>query len=218
MSNNCTLCNSNEVESYISNLRGKDYFICKNCYLIFMEPNQHLDLNIQKTRYDFHKNGIQDEGYVKFLNTCIEPTIPLLKKFFSSSKDIGLDYGAGPEPTLFKILERYGFSIENYDPIYNDFILEKNYGFIFSTEVWEHFSKPFLEITKINNLLNTDGILSVMTSTWNESIDFKNWHYSNDDTHISFYHKKSMEWIAKFFSWKILANPVANVWIFQNSI
>jgi hypothetical protein len=213
---NCTLCNSTKIETYILNLRGKNYFICKNCNLIFMDPDQHLNFGEQKIRYNFHQNSIQDIGYVKFLNSCIQPTIPFLEKYLEFNHEIGLDYGSGPEPTLFRILEKYGYKMENFDPIYNDFVLDKTYSYIFSTEVWEHFSNPFLEISKIKNLLKRNGILSIMTSTWNEDIDFKTWHYSNDDTHVSFYHKKSMEWIVEFFQWKVLKNPASNVWIFQN--
>jgi hypothetical protein len=50
-----------------------------------------------------------------------------------------------------------------------------------------------------------------MTSTFHEGIQFEDWYYKNDQTHLFFYHRNSLEWIAKqydFASWKLDANLI----------
>jgi hypothetical protein len=57
----------------------------------------------EKSRYDTHNNDPKDVRYRQFLSQLSEP---LLKKI--SDNSFGLDFGAGPGPTLSLMLEDYG--------------------------------------------------------------------------------------------------------------
>ena len=195
---NCPLCKNNNLED-IQSLDQKQYFKCLNCYLIFQEKNFHLSKIEEKKRYKFHQNSIEDKDYVKFLNQAISPSLKYL-----NSKMVGLDFGCGPSPTLSKILEIKNINCLNYDLYFYPEFPKNKFDFIFSTECFEHFRSPNQEINKILSLLNKSGLLIVMTSMWNENIDFKNWYYIKDPTHIAFYHKKTFELITNRYSLEIL--------------
>ena len=38
-----------------------------------------------------------------------------------------------------------------------------------------------------------------MTNIYNENIDFHNWDYKNDLTHVFIYYKKTIQWIKEEF-------------------
>lgn len=216
MDQSCILCSSMDVELYIANLRSKNYFKCNNCFLIFVDTKFHLNFSEQKLRYDFHENSIDNPGYVSFLKKCINPTLPYIWKLGKNSDLQGLDFGSGPSPTLSEILSQNNLKVDNYDPIYFKEFPTKKYDFIFSTEVWEHFHEPLVEIQKIKNLLKPSAVVSVMTSTWNDGTDFETWYYPKDETHVCFYHEKTFSKIGEIFNFEILENPMDSIWIFQN--
>ncbi|PJE03398.1 MAG: hypothetical protein CK427_05165 [Leptospira sp.] len=212
----CPLCNSGDIELFTANLRERDYYKCNHCYLVFMDAKFHLDLSQQKLRYDLHENTILNQGYVSFLKKCINPSLPYLQKLKNQKEVRGLDYGSGPNPTLSKILSELDYQVDDYDPIYQKNLRFQKYDFIYSTEVWEHFREPAHDVQKVKNLLKPEGILSVMTYTWDETIDFTSWHYAKDETHTSFFHKKTFNKVQELFHFKLLENPLSSVWIFEN--
>ena len=59
----------------------------------------------------------------------------------------------------------------------------------------EHFSAPKREFIELASLLKPGGKLYCKTSLYSEKIDFDNWYYKNDVTHIFFYTSKSLQWI-----------------------
>lgn len=231
----CPLCQSqsDRIIGIGSDALRRDLYRCLHCFLVFIPPNQQLNLSLQKTRYDFHENTIENAGYVGFLNRAIKPALSWLK-----ASGRGLDYGSGPGSesegsVLARILEAKGFSMDSYDPIYRPDGIEifprvggvgsfsrleggeSGYDFIFSTEVWEHFTDPASSLQSIANLLKFNGILVVMTSPWSEKTAFESWHYAKDDTHVCFYHANTMEWIAQNWGWEIIERPLEAVWIFR---
>ena len=223
----CPLCESFHFHEGSIDALGRQIFICDLCYLAYVDAKYHLTFEEQKKRYDRHEN-YETEGYVNFLNQCIQPTLPFLTK---NNKICGLDYGSGPatfsksepyESVLAKILRRdYGIRTFCYDPIYSPILEITNlsfghpFDFLFSTEVWEHFTEIKETIRHIHSLVKVGGIISVMTSPWKENTEFSEWYYARDETHVVFYHKKTMEWISEKFSWKLVARPIESVWIFQ---
>lgn len=222
----CPLCSTEHVGFYSLDPLGRDVLHCPTCYLNFVNPTSFLSLEDQKSRYDFHQNTLESSGYIDFLNRCILPTLPFLEKGWS-----GLDYGSGPgsEPdglqggSVLSILMKrdHGMFVDCYDPVYSPKTPgmkweEKNiYDFVFSTEVWEHFTEPEADIRIIQDILKPRGVLAVMTTSWDENTDFSRWHYAKDDTHVCFYHGKTMEWIALNFKFIILYTNNKNVWVFQ---
>ena len=100
-------------------------------------------------------------------------------------------------------MEKKGFQIDLYDPYFypNKKVFNNKYEFITCTEAAEHFYNPLAEFNKMNEILNKGGILAVMTSLYDDSIDFESWYYRRDPTHVIFYKEKTFNIIAKQRNW-----------------
>ncbi|MBS3808501.1 MAG: methyltransferase domain-containing protein, partial [Bacteroidales bacterium] len=71
-------------------------------------------------------------------------------------------------------------------------------------EVAEHFHHPRKEFNRLRNLLKPGGRLYCMTEIYQPDIPFQSWNYKNDETHVIFYHRKALEWIARHLSFSNL--------------
>jgi SAM-dependent methyltransferase len=192
----CILCQSSGIVKYHLN-RLYSYWKCKNCDLVFVSPEERLTAAKEKKRYDQHENDPGDEDYRNFLSQLF---IPLNKQLKPDS--YGLDYGAGPGPTLSVMLEEAGHSMNIYDPFYakEPSVLEDNYDFITSTETVEHFYNPAAEFEELWPMLKPGGYFGIMTLLRPEDQPFPEWHYTHDETHVSFYSKQTFRWIARWLN------------------
>ncbi len=206
----CPLCFNKESFVVVEGPDSRMYRECKKCSLIFTESRFLPSKESERKRYLTHNNGIQYKGYINFLNQAIEPALPLL-----TNKMQGLDFGCGPEPTLSVLLEKKGFSCDNYDPFFFPEMPGDAYDFVFATECFEHFFFPEKEIQRIKNLLKPEGILIVMTETWKSAEAFKTWYYPKDFTHVSFYHNQTFDFIAAKFGFKAIESNKERVMILQ---
>ena len=202
---NCPLCGFDNIFKYFEKTeknRGiKIYFQCKRCELVFLDPGFHLLPEEEKSIYDFHENGPENEGYVRFLKKL---AVPLALKL--RNKSTGLDFGCGPGPTMSFILENNDFEVSNYDPYYypDKNLLKNKYDFVTCTEVVEHFYQPKKEFLLFNSLLKEDSsYLGIMTQMLPQGTDFKNWWYHRDPTHVSIYSLKTFLWISEWMGWKM---------------
>ena len=167
-----------------------------------MDENDRLGADDEKKRYSFHQNSIDDEGYVTFLGRVIEP----MMKYLSEGMK-GLDYGCGQNPVLAQIIKDKGFECDFYDPFFfPQCNFEGKYDFIFATECFEHFFNPCHELDKICTMLNSDGILGIMTEFLPQNTDFADWYYKNDPTHVCFFDGKSINFICEKYNFKELYN------------
>jgi SAM-dependent methyltransferase len=192
---NCGLCQS----SYFTKINGADernYYLCGNCSLISVSKYNFISHSKEREIYLTHNNGIDQPGYVEFLNRAVKPALKYLTKTMT-----GLDYGCGYAPTLSEILARQGYKCENYDPFFVPNDLDLKYDFIFSTEVFEHFCRPEIEMRKITELLKPGGILIIMTERWQSLKQFNNWYYTRDPSHIVFYNKNTFKFISNKFGY-----------------
>ncbi|MFO7828547.1 MAG: methyltransferase domain-containing protein, partial [Bacteroidales bacterium] len=55
----------------------------------------------------------------------------------------------------------------------------------------------------ITSHLKENGYLIMMTQLWKGLERFHLWHYPNDDTHVTFYHKDTIRFIAENFGLEI---------------
>jgi hypothetical protein len=115
------------------------------------------------------------------------------------------------------MLEKKGYVISLYDPYFwpDKEPLKRKYDFISATEVLEHLCEPAKELTLLQNLIRPGGILVVMTLFFTEATDFSTWYYRRDPTHIGFYSSLTLEWIAKFFDFKLFEIFGERIAVFQ---
>lgn len=178
-----------------------------------MDATDRLHPDEEKKRYSFHQNNINDAGYVAFLNRVIEPSMQYISKGMK-----GLDYGCGPNPVLAQLVGEKGVECLYYDPFFfPECNLDTKFDFIFATECFEHFFSPADELRKICNMLNTDGILGIMTEMKDDGIDFDSWYYKNDPTHVCFYSNESINYICHTYNFKQLFNDNHRVIILRKS-
>ncbi len=184
---------------------------CSVCDLVFVPKGFHLDAAGQKARYLTHNNDPEDVGYRDFLSRLLEPLRPKLTPGAE-----GLDFGAGPGPALAIMMREEGFRVRLYDPFFHPdaSALERRYDFVVCTETAEHLANPMREFETLDHVLRPAGWLGVMTGMLESWDDFAEWYYHRDPTHICFYSKTTMEWIAGRFSWDVHF-PRPNVALFQ---
>jgi len=190
MKSNCPLCGDKSLK------KNKDYlnhfFLCPTCKGIFREPNQFLNAVEEKKRYLHHRNDMEDTGYYKF----VLPIIDQVKLHFPEG-GFGLDFGCGHTPVLSNYLERSGYKVSVYDPIFHNdkSVLDQSYDFIVCCEVIEHFFHPSEEFRKLFNILKPQGKLICKTHLFEKGIDFDTWYYKNDPSHVFIYQNDTMNWI-----------------------
>jgi len=189
-SQRCLLCDSRA--NLFARFNGKKYFQCRNCRSVMLDPAEHPSLLEEKMRYDKHINNIEDPGYRNF----IRPLVEAVEKDCAVEGE-GLDFGAGPGPVAAAMLGEKGYQVTLYDIFYHpdETVLSKSYDFIICSEVIEHFRSPADEFRKLRRLLRPNGWLYCMTEMYTEEVDFKNWPYKNDPTHLFFYHSFAFKWI-----------------------
>ncbi len=194
MKNYCPLCNSDSEIFY--QFKKRLYYQCNNCSGIFVDKNLIPNKEAEIKRYKEHKNDVNDENYQQFVSPI---TSAIMRDF--SQEDKGLDFGAGTGPVISKVLKDNNFKISLYDPLFHNYpnILESQYNYIACCEVIEHFHNPPKEFNLLKKLLLENGKLYCMTSLYDKSIDFHNWNYKNDLTHVFIYHENTIHWIKKHF-------------------
>ena len=195
----CPICSGTNVFSF--QLIGSiEYFRCKTCLGLFTDPKSRLSPEKEKERYSLHNNDVDDPEYRKFLSKLFDPLIKKLKK-----ESRGLDYGCGPGPALASMLREEGFSVDIYDPYFfpDESYRDKVYDFITCTEAAEHFYEPQKEFNKLDRVLANKGILGVMTNFYEDTINFEDWYYRKDPTHVVFYAVKTLQCIAEERSWEV---------------
>ncbi len=206
----CPLCDEKNNLETLTGTTHRRYIRCRRCELIFVNPIDLISNAEEKKRYLEHNNGIQFPGYVAFLNWAVKPALTFLLPDMKR-----LDYGCGPAPTLSILLERQGFSCDNYDPFFFPELPQSTYDFIFATECFEHFYYPKAELKRICALLKPGGFLIVMTEPWPSVEAFRNWYYINDVTHVSFYHTATFEFICREYGFMMHETDNSRVFILE---
>src|SRR6056297_2060745 len=183
----CPLCGA-EGEIFYRN----KFFKCPVCQGIFMDKDRLPTPAEEKKRYETHNNDITDPRYRNFVS-------PITSSIFEyhSPADKGLDFGAGTGPVISAVLQENGYNITPYDPFFENKpeLLTDAYDYIVCCEVAEHFHDPAQEFLGLKKLLKKDGHLYIMTELYKENIDFENWHYKDDPTHVFIYQEKTFHYI-----------------------
>lgn len=189
----CPLCAATETAAYYED-RVRPYRQCSHCQLVFVPPSHHLSAAAEKAEYDLHENAVDDPAYRGFLSRLAEP---LLHRIPANSS--GLDFGCGPAAALADILRSAGHSVCTYDIYYQPqrSVLQGEYDFISATEVIEHLAQPAAVLDQLWALLRRGGTLGLMTKLLIDRDHFAAWHYIRDPTHIAFYSRGTLQWLAQ---------------------
>lgn len=212
---NCPLCNHKNAELFFERTDPRyglrTYYHCSQCDLRFMDPQQHFNRCQEKERYDSHDNNPEDPRYLDFLNRLAQPVLNQLDQ-----PSEGLDVGSGPGPAMHHLFEPHGHTLQHYDPFYaNDkSLLQEQYDFVTCSETAEHFCEPAKEFQLLKNILNVGGWLGVMTYMIDPDIDFSDWWYPRDLTHVSFYSRDTFQWLSDWLQMDVVF-PGPNVVLFQ---
>lgn len=190
----CTLCGSGTKP--FCRVRDRHYFDCGECRAIIMDPGFYVSEEEEIYRYKTHDNDVEDPRYQNFVSPLVGA---VMEKHPTSSS--GLDYGSGTGPVAAKLLRDAGYDITTYDPFFErkPEAFQNEYDFIISSEVIEHFHKPAKEFRLLKALLKPGGYLFCMTLRYSDDIDFENWHYMYDETHVIFYRSETAAWIQANF-------------------
>ncbi len=188
----CPLCKKKDIKTFHQDQR-RTFFVCQYCRLVFVSPTQYLSEDDEKSAYDHHQNSPADSNYRKFLSRLFYPLQDRL-----ASNCHGLDFGAGPGPTLSVMFEEIGHTVALYDHFYahDPVVLQQSYDFITATEVVEHLHDPATVLPQLWTLLKPGGHLGLMTKLVRDQHAFATWHYKNDLTHVCFFSKFTFEWLA----------------------
>lgn len=174
---------------------------CRRCALVWLDPAQRPSLDEELTEYRLHNNDPNDPRYRRHLAKL---TDPLTQGMFDGAE--GLDFGSGPGPAIKPMLEERGFRVTNYDPNFAPdaaAIFERKFDFISCTETAEHFHDPAMEFETFSALIEPGGRIGLMTRLRTDDIDFPNWFYIRENSHVTFYAPDTMQWIAARFRWRV---------------
>lgn len=205
----CPLCGLAGAAPFAS-AHNRRFFRCAACGLTFADRAGFPNAEAEEARYRLHENRADDPGYISFLGRVVEQ---IASDFERGAK--GLDYGSGPNPVLAQILRERGFDITVYDRF---FAPPKppagtRFDFVTCVETAEHFHEPATEFAAIAAMLEPGGMLVVSTELLDDDTRFADWHYVRDFTHVCFYKRETMEWIAGRFGWRA-KYPGSNIVVF----
>lgn len=186
----CPLCTDGNAKQPVTGQDDRRYFLCQRCRLIFAHAEHLLAPPEERARYETHENSIYNRGYVRYLGRLLDPLLPHLDHGMR-----GLDFGCGPGPTLSEMIRQHGMTCEAYDPFFFPRPPSPPYDFIVSTECFEHFHRPRETIESIVALLAPGGVLGVMTKWWINEDAFAQWQYTQDDTHVAFFHGDTFRYL-----------------------
>ena len=215
MSEACPLCTSPSTSLLHKGGKAsgfRDFLHCDTCDLVFVPRGLLLSPDQQRARYLEHNNDVQDPDYRKFLGRLYDQLRPHIEV---GAK--GLDYGCGTGPALVAMMREDGFEVEMYDVFFHsdEGVLDEAYDFITCTETVEHFSDPAGEFRRLASLLRIPGWLGVMTGILTDWSQFPGWYYHHDPTHVNFFSRRTMDWIAHQQGWEAFF-PSDNVTLFFN--
>ncbi len=202
----CPLCQS-QSRFFLAG-ENREYWRCPVCRLIFVPPEFFIPKEEEIQHYLKHENSLESEGYVQMF----QEKIHIIKNVCKEAQTV-LDYGCGYQPVLKTLLTREGYTATGYDPnFFPEITANSIFDIIVSTETFEHFREPGKELLQLLSHLAPTGYLAIMTRLVPDddpllpSQSFGNWYYKRDPTHISFYDKDTISWIARHHGLELLFN------------
>jgi hypothetical protein len=190
----CTLC-----DTLLHQKIDEDYYECTTCKALVKDEKCYPDASTEKSHYMTHNNDVGDARYQQF-------TAPIWQHILTHYKpeNKGLDFGSGTGPVISKMLQDQNYTIFQYDPYFADYpkLLEEKYDYIVLCEVIEHFYHPKKEFKQLKKMLEVGGQLICMSLLFPPKMNFKNWFYRKDPTHVFIYQEETITYITQQFGFK----------------
>lgn len=217
--------------------RKRPFYLCSNCGLISVPAEYHLSVGDELTRYGLHDNNLSNQGYVRFLTEIAEIAVgvatgmPRTGLSMSNPKNPPitlLDFGCGKEAVLCRLLGHRGIVCYPYDPLYGLPLPDAvtGYDIIVACEVVEHLRDIAGELRLIGRLLPDDGTLIIRTQLYDSAgIDtdsgdmpaFQDWWYTQDPTHINFFNRKSLSWLASAINKRVEETEQRDIFVLRSN-
>lgn len=172
---------------------------CGRCDLLFAPKAEQVTPAQEIARYRLHENTIDNAGYVARFERLMG-ALPAA----AGPPGRALDYGCGPGPVLVELLRRRGWDATGYDPLFAvDVDLSRPFDVVTCTEVVEHFRAPRSSWAHLAERVRPGGWLAVTTLLHPGPERVDGWWYSRDETHVAFYSRRTLEWIAAWRGWRV---------------
>ncbi|MCE9686205.1 class I SAM-dependent methyltransferase [Shewanella sp. AS16] len=189
----CPLCHSQDA-AFFHQDKKRAFYACEHCGLIFADAGSHLPPAAEKHRYGRARANAKQRQLAQFI-------LPLLSQLAQqqAGRLRGLNFGRVLDDASLSNLEAAGHTLKQYDPFFapDHEALRQRYDFVCSYRVFEHFQDPLKEWSLISRLLNPGGWLAISTPLLTDLAGFAKWHYKNNLTHVSFYQRRTFEFLAQ---------------------
>ncbi len=196
--------------------RGRRYFECPSCLLVFIDQSLIVDEPSQRARYLLHRNNPDDPGYRSVLSAFLD---------FSLSGRVSaparvLDYGSGPEPALAGLLAERGYESSSWDPFFmpDRSGIRGPYGAVLLHEVLEHCASPLAALRDAASLVGRGGIVAASTLFKpGDPGTFMRWWYREDITHVSFMDSDCLAVLARLAGLEPIADDGRSLSVFARA-
>lgn len=182
---------------------------CQGCGLLQKDPSLFPDPLTEKARYEQHSQRV-DPGYVRWVEKFVDEAIV---PFVLPGE--ALDFGAGRTGEMARQLISLGHRVCEYDPWFapDPLVLGRQYDLVTVLEVAEHFQDPAAEWQRLDSLLRSGGYLAIHTAFL--PVNWTEWWYLRDVTHVTFYPDSCWPPLAGRFGWIITYDNHQDCIVFQ---
>jgi len=188
----CRLCGEEALEFTAG---GATYAECPACSYIQIDPALIPEPEAEERRYRLHENSYGDVRYREWILDYLDAVAGFLPP-----EARVLDFGSGPEPVPALLLGERGCGVTIFDPFFapGDAWKSLKWDAILVHEVAEHLSAPLAVFSELSGLLEPGGALCVRTRfpPADRSV-FERWRYRMDETHVGFFGRRSLAWLAE---------------------
>lgn len=189
--NTCRICGTLVQSSVFAHKAS--YFFCQRCHSWQMIESDLPKQSDEVNRYAEHNNVFSDVRYRSYLQQFID----VVKESVDKGAN-GIDVGAGEHKVLCRLMCEQGYAMHAHDPLYGYEALNtiEEVDFVVSIETVEHFHFPLETWTAMVRALKPNGKIFVSTNLYDKSIEFSDWWYIMDPTHVCMYSLETMQYIA----------------------
>jgi hypothetical protein len=207
----CKLCLS-AGSAYAGRNKHREFVHCPSCGLVFVPVQYWTTPDDERARYAHHDNTETNSGYVRFLGE----TADLVAAIAKPAARI-LDFGAGENAVLTKLLQRRGFDCVAYDPVYGlgNAALAQRYDVVILCEVIEHLRELREEILALGKCVVPDGYVVVRTQCYPSVTAIPSWWYARDATHINFFAPQTLAFAAGLCGFRCQATSHSDIVVWR---